>query len=69
MLTGDNETVLANLFWECFCVTCLPVSTDYEKLKIICTDLDRQDRKKEIQNLIEKFNKGWLPDDEDKNEK
>ena len=46
--TGDDDSDLAISFWECFCATCLPTKTNYEILKIICADLNGNDRRSEL---------------------
>lgn len=63
MTTGDDETDLPNAFWECFCATCLPETTDYEKLNIICTNLDGVNEKARLKNLIDRFNESWIPEE------
>ena len=49
--TWHNDESLADTFWQCFFATCLPETTDYEKLKIVCTDLDGIDKKRGISQL------------------
>ncbi|MGB1004687.1 MAG: DUF7684 family protein [Salibacteraceae bacterium] len=61
MTTWHNDESLADAFWQCFFATCLPEATDYEKLKIVCTDLDGIDRKEELANYLSRFEQGWLP--------
>lgn len=61
MTTWHNDVSLADTFWQCFFATCLPETTDYKKLKIVCTDLDGIDRKDELANYLNQFKEGWLP--------
>lgn len=61
MTTWHNEETLAKTFWQCFFVTCLPEATDFENIKIICTDLDGVNRCDELKKYINKFESGWLP--------
>jgi len=61
MTTWHNDESLANSFWQCFFATCLPETTNYEKLKIVCTDLDGIDRKDELAHYLSQFKQGWIP--------
>ena len=63
MTTWHNDQSLADAFWQCFFATCLPETTDYEKLKIVCTDLDGKNRKDELANYLNRFEQGWIPKD------
>ena len=63
MTTWHKGKSLADTFWQCFFATCLPEATDYERLKLVCTDLDGIDRKEELANYIILFEDGWLPKD------
>jgi hypothetical protein len=63
MTTWHNNESLADAFWQCFFTTSLPETIDYEKLKIVCTDLDGLDRTEELSNYINRFEQGWLPND------
>lgn len=62
--TGDNATDIDNGFWECYGATALPDRADYDKLIIICTTLDNANYKESLRKLIDRFNSGYLPDDE-----
>jgi len=61
--TGSSDESLDDTFWQCFFATTLPVTTDYDDLKIICIDLDSVDRRDELLNYIKKFELGWCPGD------
>ncbi len=61
MTTWHNDESLVETFWQCFFATCLAETTNYEKLKIVCTDLDGKDRKDELANYLKRFEQGWLP--------
>ena len=63
MTTWHNDETLADVFWQCFFATCLPDETNYENLKVICIDLDGINRKQELAEYLERFKKGWLPED------
>lgn len=63
MTTWHNKETLADTFWQCFFATCLPDSTNYKNLKIICSDLDGINRTIELEDYLERFKKGWLPKD------
>lgn len=61
MTTWHNDKSLADTFWQCFFANCLPETADFGKLTIVCTDLDGLDRKAELVNYLNQFEKGWLP--------
>ena len=63
MTTWHNDETFADVFWQCFFATCLPDETDYENLKIVCTDLDGINRKEELIEYLNRFENGWLPED------
>ncbi|RZK48017.1 MAG: hypothetical protein EOO99_11680 [Pedobacter sp.] len=60
--TWHNNETLADTFWQCFFATSLPETTDFENIKIVCVDLDGVDRRNELQNYIQKFEWGWIPE-------
>ena len=62
MTTWHNNESLAGVFWQCFFATCLPDETNYEKLKIICSDLDGINREIEITQYLTDFERGWIPE-------
>lgn len=64
MTTWHDNEGLASAFWQCFYATCLPETTDYDNLKIVCFHFDNADKRKEITNHLKRFNEGWLPSDE-----
>ena len=64
MTTWHNNQTLADAFWQCFFATCLPDSTDYDNVKVVCIDLDGVDRKNELKDYLEKFAQGWIPEKE-----
>lgn len=66
--TWHNDQTLADVFWQCFFATCLPDTTDYDDIKVVCTDLDGVNRATELKNYIKEFELGWLPDDNFKHE-
>lgn len=61
MTTWHNEESFADALWQCFFATCLPETTNYDKLKIVCTDLDGLDKREELSSYINRFESGWLP--------
>jgi|TARA_R110000737_G_C14589687_1_gene487274 hypothetical protein len=61
MATWHNDESLTDSFWQCFFATCLPETADYEKLKIVCTDLDGVNRNDELANYLNRFEQGCLP--------
>lgn len=61
MTTWHNDETLADTFWQCFFVTCLPEKADLDNITIICTDLDGVNRADELKNYIKEFESGWLP--------
>jgi len=61
MTTWHNNQSLADVFWQCFSATCLPETTNFENLKIVCSDLDGIDRSEELNNYLVRFEDGWLP--------
>lgn len=63
MTTWHNNESLADAFWQCFFATCLPESTDFDNVKVICSDLDSVNRIEELKGYIERFENGWLPPD------
>ena len=61
-----NES-LSDVFWQCFFDTCLPETTNYNKIKIVCSDLDEVNRISELQDYIKRFKEGWLPNEKYEN--
>lgn len=68
MTTWHNDEILADTFWQCFFVTCLPDTADFDNIKIVCTDLDGKNRIEELKNYIAEFELGWLPNSNVKHE-
>jgi len=66
MTTGNNETDLANGLWECYGATCLPDRTNYNNLKVVCVSFDQNNYSMKLKNIIKKFNRKWLPMDENR---
>jgi hypothetical protein len=66
MTTGSNDTDLANAFWENYGATCLPDRADYDNVKIICVNFDRKDYSDRLSGLLKRFNRKWLPIDENR---
>jgi hypothetical protein len=64
--TGSNDTDLAIAFWENYGATCLPDRADYENIKVICINFDENDFSKRLTQLLNRFNKKWLPIYEDR---
>ncbi len=62
MTTWHNNKSLANAFWDCFFATCLPDTADFDHISIICTDLQGNDRTTELKEILEQFEKGWIPE-------
>ncbi|MFB6344089.1 hypothetical protein ACE1ET_20390 [Saccharicrinis sp. FJH62] len=67
--TGDNDTDLANGFWECYGAACLPDRTDYDTVKLVCMSFDQTNYMKELISLLQRFKDGWLPPDVNENKK
>jgi len=61
MTTGSNNELLEDTLWQCFFATCLPKDADFDKISIVCMDIDGIDRKIELTNIIKRFEDGWLP--------
>lgn len=61
MTTWYNNETLADVFWQCFFVTCLPDTCDLDNIKVVCVDLDGINRTKELQSYIKEFELGWIP--------
>lgn len=61
MTTWHNDQSFADVFWQCFFATCLPDSTDYNNLKIVCLDLDGVNREQELKKKIQRFEDNWIP--------
>jgi|GEM_PF-503083 len=66
MTTGSNDTDLANAFWENYGATCLPDRADYDNIKIVCVNFDKKDYSNRFSELIKRFNRKWLPINEDR---
>ena len=66
MTTGSNDTDLANAFWENYGATCLPDRADYDNIKIVCLSFDKKDYSNRLSELIKRFNRKWIPIDEDR---
>ena len=62
MTTWHTDETLAYTFWQCFFATCLPKNTNQENLTIVCTDLDGINRTAELAEYMNRFKKGWLPE-------
>ena len=65
MTTGNNETYLADTFWECYYATCLPERADFNNIKIICVNFDKADYSMKLVEIIKRFNRNWLPKNHD----
>lgn len=63
MTTWHNNETLADVFWQCFFATCFPEYTNYENIKIVCSDLDGINRANELEHYIKRFEEGWLPNE------
>jgi hypothetical protein len=66
MTTGSNDTDLSNAFWENYGATCLPDRADYDNIKVICVCFDGIDYSEKLSGLIKRFNRKWLPNDEER---
>ena len=62
MTTCHNDETLADAFWQCFFVTCLPETADLDNISIVCTDLKGIDRSNELRDIIDRFETNWIPD-------
>lgn len=60
--TCHNDETLADAFWQCFFATTLPTRADLENVSIICTDLSGNDRTIELKEILDRFEKGWIPE-------
>jgi hypothetical protein len=65
MTTWHSNEGLASAFWQCFYATCLPKTTKYDNLKIVCFHFNDIDVSDKLRNYIKQFNDGWLPSDEE----
>lgn len=65
MTTGNNGTDLANTFWECYGATCLPDRADYDKIKVVCVNFDKNNYLMKLTDILKRFNRNWLPKDDD----
>lgn len=63
MTTWHNNESYASAFWQCFFATCLPDTTDYTNLKIVCLDVDGVNRTHELKKYIHRFENEWIPKD------
>lgn len=68
MTTWHHNEILADTFWQCFFVTCLPDTANLENISIVCVDIDGLDRREELVNYLKEFELGWLPSDNIKHE-
>jgi len=60
--TWHNDESLKDAFWQCFGATCLPATTDYDNLFVVCTDVDGCDRERELTQYILEFLTGDIED-------
>lgn len=63
MITWHDKESLASAFWQCFHATCIPDDADHNNLKIVCLHFENIDKRQELKSFLEKFNKGWLPEE------
>ncbi|MBK6475166.1 MAG: hypothetical protein IPF95_10730 [Flavobacteriales bacterium] len=61
--TCHNGETLADAFWQCFFATALPVTADMDNISIVCTDIEGTDRSNEMELILGRFEKGWIPED------
>jgi len=61
--TCHNDESYADAFWQCFFATTLPVRADLDDISIVCMDLNGKDRSVELKGIIDRFEKGWIPED------
>lgn len=61
--TWHNDETLADVFWQCFFATTLPVRADLDNISIVCTDMQGTDRSEELKSIITRFEEGWIPED------
>jgi len=65
MTTWHSNEGLASAFWQCFYATCLPDTTNYKNLKIVCFHFNDIGVRENFKNYIKQFNDGWLPSDKE----
>lgn len=53
--TWHHDETLKEAYWQCFYVTALPESTDYDNLYVVCTDLNGIDRGEELLKYMDEF--------------
>lgn len=63
MTTWHENEELAYTFWQCFFATCLPEGTNLKNIKIVCIDLDGNNRAEELKSYLKEFESGRLPFD------
>lgn len=61
--TWHDKESLASAFWQCFHATCIPDNADHGNLKVVCVHFENIDKRQELKGFLEKFNKGWLPEE------
>mgnify|MGYP000524512341 CR=1 FL=1 len=60
--TWHSDETFADAFWQCFFTTTLPIRTNFENISIIITDLKGVDRSMETEEILKRFENGWIPD-------
>ena len=53
--TWHNAETLRDVLWQCFFATALPDHADYDRLCVVCTDMDDSDRSSELTAYIHDF--------------
>jgi hypothetical protein len=61
--TCHNDETLDDTFWQCFFATTLPLRADLDNVSIACMDITGNDRSKELELILSRFEEGWIPED------
>lgn len=61
--TWHTDETYADTSWQCFFATTLTGCTDFDNISIVCTDLDGINRSGELNEYLNKFREGWIPED------
>ncbi|MDD5363223.1 MAG: hypothetical protein PHN88_13930 [Ignavibacteria bacterium] len=62
MTTWHNNESIKDVFWQGCYGLYLPERTDYDKIKIVCMDLDGMNRVDELKSYINDFEAGYNPE-------
>jgi hypothetical protein len=59
--TWHNNQTISNVLWQSLFANCLPKTTDFKNLKLVCFDLDGENRIDELKQALQKIERGWSP--------